>query len=118
MPQARAQLLWPSSRRCRGIVTVTGRPCLEDRPGLCSALLDGLDLEQDLDRVADQDATRLQGYVPVEAEIAAVDRGLGGEPSHLQAPGIGAPAVDGRVQHDLAGGAANRQVADHAQPLL
>src|SRR3954467_8378257 len=76
-----------------------------------------LDLDQDLDGVADQEAPRLQRGVPVQAEVLAVDGGLGGEASHFRAPRVLATAIQGGVEHDFAGGAANSEVADDLEAV-
>ena len=46
-------------------------------------LLHRLELDRDLDLLADEHAARLERRVPGEAELAAVERGLGGEGDNL-----------------------------------
>src|SRR4051794_27116300 len=71
-----------------------------------------LDLDQDLDRVADQQPARFESGVPVQAEILAIDRGLGGEAGHFLTPRVLTTTVQGRVEDDFPGGATDREVAD------
>src|SRR5690606_36081569 len=56
-------------------------------------LLDCLDFERDLDLVADQNATALEGRIPGDAKILAVDLSRGAEAAHGLAPRV----VDGPV---------------------
>src|SRR5688500_12903608 len=74
-------------------------------------LLDGLDVELDLDLVADQEATRLQRDVPGQSEVLPVDRRGRLEADDLLAPGVHALADELRVEHDRTGDAADRQLA-------
>ena len=74
--------------------------------------LDELDVEGDVDVFADQDAAGLEGRVPAQAEVLAVDLGGGGEADAGVAPGVfagRAGAFDG--EGDGLGDAMEGQVA-------
>src|SRR5687768_1773571 len=80
-----------------------------------SLLPDRLDLDADLDRVADQDAAGLQRDVPGQAEVGTADARLGAEGGDRRAERIDRLAVVDHIQLDRARRAADRQVADDAQ---
>src|SRR5215468_6603168 len=84
--------------------------------GVARRGVDGLDVELDVDAVADQHAAGLEQLVPRQAEVLAVDRCLRDEPDPLVAPRIDAAAGRLGVERDLAGRVADRELADHAQP--
>src|SRR5438309_10419493 len=68
-------------------------------------------MQLDLDGIAHEDATCLKCHIPVEAEVLAVDLGLGGEASALLALVILYHTIEGGVEHHLLGDAADCQVA-------
>src|SRR5690242_19698139 len=72
---------------------------------------DRLDLDADLDVVADEDPARLQRLVPRQPELAAIDLRRRGEADPLSAPRILPLSLVGRLQRDLAGRAADGEVA-------
>src|SRR5581483_4676619 len=74
-------------------------------------LVDRLDVDLEVDFVADQEAARLERGVPVQAELLAVDLAADLEARHLLAPRVLAAPEQGRVEHDGARHAADRQVA-------
>src|SRR5512141_1016758 len=76
-------------------------------------LLHGLELDRDLDLLADEHAARLERGVPDEAELAAVEGRLGGEARALVAPGILARAGKLGVEDDLLLHAVELKVARH-----
>src|SRR5207249_5253344 len=51
-------------------------------------LRNGLRLNFDLDRVADEDAGGLEGLIPTQSPLAPIDLGARREPGALLAPGI------------------------------
>src|SRR5205085_4136481 len=57
-----------------------------------------LDLDGELDLVADHDAAGLHRHGDVDAEVAAVDLGGGGEAGPGVAPGVAAGAVELQVE--------------------
>ena len=90
-----------------------------DRPrGLEVVEEDGLDVEEQLDLVADDHAPTGEIVLPGDAEVVAVDprRGLEADPAHLPLvlaalPPGGLPFVDvGDVERDRAGHVADRQL--------
>src|SRR5918994_2586443 len=78
---------------------------------LSSLLRSSFDVERDLDLFADEDAAGLEGGVPVEAVVLAVEGRRRGEADDLRAEGRGATASLLGVDRDLAGDAVHRQVA-------
>src|SRR5690554_5969426 len=78
-----------------------------------SGLLDGGDLDRDLDLVAHEHATGLEGRVPGEAEVLAGDRGGRGEAGAQVAVGVGRGAVELGLEHDGLGHAVDRELAGH-----
>src|SRR5690606_24218671 len=77
-----------------------------------------LHLDLHVDPVGDQDAARLEGLVPGEAELAAIDPRLGAERQPLDAERILHAAEELRVQLHLPGRPADGQVADQSIPIL
>ena len=73
-------------------------------------LLDGLDLQADLDLVPDQDAAGLERGVPVQAEVLAVERRPGAEPGHGEAVRALVRAQVLALERDRAGDAADGQI--------
>src|SRR3954452_10929764 len=71
----------------------------------------GLDLELDGDLVTDDDAAAVHRHLDVDAELVAVDLGLGGEAGARAAEGVRAEAVELKVEDDRAGDALDRQLA-------
>src|SRR5688572_1868938 len=80
--------------------------------------LNGLDLQLDLDLVADQQAAGLEHLVPPQAEVLAIDRRPGRERHALVAPRILALAAVLDVERHLAGDAADREIAEDAVVVL
>src|SRR5437879_6401996 len=62
---------------------------------------DRLEVDLDLDVVAEQETTRLEPLVPGQVEVLAVQLRLGGEADPAIAPGILALAVEAGVERDL-----------------
>src|SRR5690606_39851537 len=87
------------------------------REVLRSVLLDGLDLEAQLDVVADQEAAALERDVPGQAEVLAGDLAGGGEAGAEHAVGAVGRAVVLDGQLDRAGDAVDRQVAQQRELL-
>src|SRR5512140_2413485 len=83
------------------------------RDGGGGYLLHGLELDRDLDLLADEHAARLERGVPDEAELAAVEGRLGGEARALVAPRVLARAGELGVQDDLLLHAVELEVARH-----
>src|SRR5437868_7346326 len=79
--------------------------------GLLGGLLDGFDFQGEVDFFADQEAAGLEGLVPFQAEVPAVDAGGGVEAGALAAPGILAAALEGGVEDDGPGHSVEGQVA-------
>jgi DNA-binding transcriptional LysR family regulator len=75
---------------------------------------DGLDVEVDVDAVADQDAASLEHLIPGESEVLAVDRRLGDEADTLVPPRVLAATTVLDVERYLAPDAANRQLTNGA----
>src|SRR3954462_13867216 len=71
----------------------------------------GLDLELDGDLVTDDDAAAVHRHLDVDAELVAVDLGLGREAGAEAAVGVRAEAVELQVQDDGLGGALDRELA-------
>src|SRR4051794_34766440 len=65
--------------------------------------LRGLHLEIDADLVADQQAARLEGDVPLETPLLAADLGAGAEAGAGTAPGIGERSEILEVERHRAG---------------
>src|SRR5262249_40494156 len=74
-------------------------------------LRDPIDVERDLDLVADQDATPLHGFVPLHAEVPAVHRGGGAESITHASPGILALSEELRLESDILGYSMHRERA-------
>src|SRR5881227_474562 len=70
-----------------------------------------LDVELDAHALADEEAARLQGLVPRQAPVLAVDLGAGREAEPLVAPRRGLGAVELHIEHDRPGHALDREVA-------
>src|SRR5579875_3961205 len=66
-------------------------------------LLDRLDFERNLDSVTDQDSAGLQGDVPVESEVLAVDLGRGGGTDDVLAVRRDAETVQFHIEDDRFG---------------
>src|SRR5579862_4486055 len=82
---------WPRVRYAiaRGAEMVRGAVVMvPPSRGLRGRRLHGLDLELDLDLVADQHAARLEHLVPAQAEILAIDRRRRDEAGALVAPRV------------------------------
>src|SRR5438128_645462 len=71
--------------------------------------LDGLDLDRDLDLVADEHAAGLEELVPRQAEVLAVDRRRGGEAGAIAPPRILDPTRGFDLDDDRLRGAADGQ---------
>src|SRR3569833_4440058 len=67
-------------------------------PGPEGSGLDGLDLELDVDVVAEQSLVATERDVELDAVLLAADRGGGAEPDARAAPGVGVGAVELHVQ--------------------
>src|SRR5918995_304806 len=78
---------------------------------LSSLLRSSFDVERDLDLFADEDAAGLEGGVPVEAVVLAVEGRRRGEADDLRAEGRGATASLLGVERELAGEAVHLQVS-------
>jgi hypothetical protein len=78
-------------------------------------LFDGLDLNFQLDLIADQDAAAFEGGVPVQAEVTSVELRLAGEAGDGLSVGRDADAVEGHVERNFAGLIADGQVADELE---
>src|SRR6266496_4456160 len=90
------------------------RPAHLVLPGTISkGLFNGFHSELDLDDVTHKETTGLQGQVPGQSEVVAVDRGPGIEGDNLPAHGILPTSGELGVQHDLACDAADGQIPDH-----
>src|SRR5918999_3558661 len=84
------------------------------RPGFLKSglLLDQLGLDLQADRLGEQETARLQGSVPGQSPVLAVDLGHDtGEADALVAPGVDGPAEELDVDGDRAGVAADGEVA-------
>src|SRR5437868_12702311 len=94
--------------RASGWVSEWGRLALRCR---ASRLTNGLDIERELDFVADQETAGLEHLVPVEAEQLAIDRAARCERDALIAPRVccGAEILD--REGDVVGDAADRELA-------
>src|SRR5262249_7434591 len=90
---------------------------LHSRSGRCCGS-HGLQVELDLDALADEHAACFEHLIPLETEVLAVDRRARDEAASLVAPRILASAERLDVERDLAGDAANREIADHAMAVL
>src|SRR5690606_17427289 len=73
---------------------------------------DGRALDLDGDLLADQYATGLERLVPGEAEVLAVDLGLGREAEDVLAPRVGGGAAELDVEGDLLGHVPDGEVTD------
>src|SRR3954467_7585245 len=78
-------------------------------------LLHRLDVYRELHFVAHNDAARLERLIPVETEVPAIDLTRRAEAGPLVPPRILPFALERRLELDLAGNVADRQVADHAK---
>src|SRR5512132_3129163 len=78
---------------------------------------DRLDLDADLDVVADEDSASLERLVPGQPEVAPIDLAGRGEADPLAPPWILAPALVARLQRQLARRAADGEVADDGELL-
>src|SRR5207244_2325823 len=100
---------------------VTSGPSFSNAPGKQSprsgdrvlVCRDGLHRQFDARRLADEEAAGLQGDVPGEAEVFAVDLGGRAEADALVAHGGSAAAVEVDLQGDGLGGAVYGQVPDN-----
>src|SRR3954451_2403897 len=72
---------------------------------------DGLDLELDGDLVTDDDTAAVHRHLDVDAEVVAVDLGLGREAGAVAAVGVRSEAVELQGQGDRAGVALEGQLA-------
>src|SRR5690349_20436962 len=75
---------------------------------------DSLDLELDVDAVADQDAARLEELIPGEAEVLSIQRRLCCEANPFVPPWVLAAAAVRGVQRDLPRDTVEGQIADDA----
>ncbi len=75
----------------------------------------GFDFDRDLDLLANEHSTGLEGGIVVEPEVRAVDFGGSGVTQHLLAPRIGALAIEFGIQHNLVSHATNREIAGHLE---
>src|SRR3954451_9166817 len=87
-------------------------------PSVVRLGLDQREVEEDLDLLADEHAAGLEGLVPVEAEVRALDLADDLETDAGVAPRILVNALRDALEDDLARGAANRQVTGDAVGLL
>src|SRR3954454_12621161 len=109
--------MWPSSwifidaplgRRRR----VWSPPLPDDRTaGFGASGLHELDVEVELDLLGDEHAAAVEGHVPLEAPVLAVDLALGGETGAGAAPRVAADAVELQLQLDGPGDALDGEVA-------
>src|SRR5215217_681786 len=99
----------PSSRRSRPVPgRKTRRRPMSPR---CWLLADQLGLDLEADRLGQQEPARLQGGVPGQAPVLAVDlRDHPGEADALVAPGVDGPAEELQVHGDRAGGPLDGQL--------
>src|SRR5438128_4227371 len=79
---------------------------------------DGLYREFDARRLADEDAAGLEGDVPGEPEVFAIDLGGRAEADALVAHRGSAPAVEVDLEGDGPGGAVHGQVPDNLPRVL
>lgn len=75
-------------------------------------LTDAFNVDADLDVVAYQEASRLQGRVPVQIEVLAVDGGRRAEADALSTPGVRALTRELSVHGNLFGNAVDGEIAD------
>src|SRR6478736_1555748 len=73
---------------------------------------DELDVEVELDLLRDEHAAALEGHVPLEAPVLAVDLALGGEAGAGAAPRVAADAVELELELDRDRGALDREIAE------
>src|SRR3954464_5725996 len=79
-------------------------------PSVVRLGLDRGEVEEDLDLLADEHAAGLEGLVPVEAELGALDLADDLEADAGVAPRVLVDALRDALEDDLAGGAADGQV--------
>src|SRR5580692_6323245 len=80
--------------------------------------LDGFDLDLDVDLFTDEHTARLEGLVPLEAPVRAVDRRPADEAYARVAPGVLAASRLFHVEHGLLGHAVDGEVARHLEVSL
>src|SRR6185436_2808056 len=74
--------------------------------------VDGLDVELDVDAIADEHPAGFEHLVPLEAEVLAIDRRLRDEADALVAPWIQAAASGLDVERDRARDVADGELAN------
>src|SRR4051812_7520378 len=84
----------------------------------CSRLLDGGDVEAQLDLVRHEHVARAEGLVELHLEVGAVELARDLEPDALVAPRVGLRALDLGLQRDLARDAVERELADYLEGVL
>src|SRR5205085_4511125 len=94
---------------------VAGREARSEAARLQVSLCDSLNRQRDLHFVADEEAARFEGRVPIEAEILAIHRRFGFEADALAAPWVRRVAEERHRQVDLLARAAHRQVANDVE---
>src|SRR3954464_15143565 len=87
-------------------------------PSVVRLGLDQREVEEDLDLLADEHAAGLEGLVPVEAEVAALDLADDLEADAGVAPRVLVDALRDALEHDFLGGAADREVTGDPVGLL
>src|SRR5438105_13150491 len=87
--------------------------CAQDDRGLL--LLHELDLDRQLDVVAEDPAAGIERLVPVEAEVLPVDLAFRLEAHALTTPWAARAPLKFGVERDFARGALDREIADELQ---
>src|SRR5215467_1779395 len=80
-------------------------------------LANGFQLDLDLDLIADQEAASFESHIPVQTKILPVEVRLRAKPGNGLAQWIGADAVEGDVEGDLARLSADREITGYAEVL-
>src|SRR3954447_25243828 len=105
-----------AARRSR-VLSESRRRLPESARTRMSGLLHGREAGREANGVSEQEAARRKRGVPADAELVAIDLALELEPEALVAPRVGTGPGDLRGQLDLAGDAADREIADHLARL-
>src|SRR5947209_10746422 len=82
------------------------------------ALLDGLNLEVELQDVTYHPAAGFEGGIPGETEVLSIQLAFGRQPNDLLAVWSRVVAIQRAVQIDFTGNAVNRQVAVHLELVI